>query len=174
MKHTLVAAIFAIVLLTAVIGLTISIVKSNNVQTATIPIPQKLADMKLTQSIQGPDAISQISQLHKMNMELQGGIVAQYEGSGTKATLWIGVVDTPKQARQLINRMTESIQQGNNKTFGHLQQIEVKSITVYSVLGMGQIHYYYWRGNRTVWIAVDPNIAQQVLHEIIDATGIFD
>jgi len=168
LKHTLVVAIFAMVLLAAVIGLTISIVKSNNVQTDVSPLPQKLADMKLTQSIQGADAISQISQLHRMNMELQDGIVAQYEGSEAKATLWIGVVNTPKQAEQLINKMTESIQQGNNKTFGHFQQLKVKGITVYSVLGMGQIHYYYWHGNSTVWVAVDQNIAQQALNEIID------
>lgn len=138
-----------------------------------VPIPQKLADMRLTQSIKGADAISQISQLHRLNMELVDGIVAQYEGSGValsrQATLWIGMMDTAKQAEQLINRMTESIQQGNNKTFGHFQRLNVKGITVYSVLGMGQIHYYYWRGNRTVWIAIDTDIAQQALNEIIDA-----
>jgi len=169
MKHTLVAAIFAVVLLTAVIGLTISIVKSNNVQTAAFPLPQKLADMKLTQSIQGADAISQISKLHRLNMELVDGIVAQYKNSRAKATLWIGMADTPKQAERLINRMTESIQQGNNKTFGHFQQLNVKDITVYSVLGMGQIHYYYRRGKRTVWIALNPDIDQRALNEIIDA-----
>ncbi len=55
----------------------------------------------------------------------------------------------------------------SNGPFTHLRESTRFGITVYSTLGQGQVHYYFRRGARVIWLAADPIIAQPALGDAV-------
>lgn len=123
-------------------------------QGATTTAPEQIAGLKLVKLLSGQEAVADMSRLHGKDVGLTGGWVGYYEA---KAIIWNGETQTEAQAYQLTEAMTRRIAAGN-EVFTDLQQTRIDSTVVFSVVGMGQKHYYFQRGNKVVWIAA-PNIA---------------
>ena len=51
--------------------------------------------------------------------------------------------------------------------FTHLKAREQDGLTLYSALGLGQIHYFYRSGATIVWLAADPTVARQALADAV-------
>ncbi len=51
--------------------------------------------------------------------------------------------------------------------FWHFREISVEGVPVYLAVGMGQVHYFFQKGIRVIWLAVDPPIAKQAIRDVI-------
>ncbi len=132
------------------------------VKSEQFTFPAQMASLKLRHFSQGEGAIAEISKLHGKEIEMKNGYTAHYESDRAKAMLYISEFDSEDQARQQIDLMRKKIEKGS-KGFGHFRELEVEERTIYSVLGFGQIHYFYLDSNRVIWLAVDPPVAESVL-----------
>lgn len=129
--------------------------------------PAQMASLKLGHFSQGEEAMANISKLHGKEIEMKNGYVAHYESDRAKAMLYISEFDSQDQARQQIELMRKKIEKGS-KAFAHLRELQVEERTIYSVLGFGQIHYFYLDSNRVIWLAVDPPVAELVLKAALE------
>ncbi len=51
--------------------------------------------------------------------------------------------------------------------FSHLMQRVQNGIVFYMALGQGQAHYFFARSVELVWLAVDKEIAEQAIMEVL-------
>ncbi len=124
--------------------------------------PAQIASLKLGHFSQEEEAMANIRKLHGKEIEMKNGYVAHYESDRAKAMFYISEFDSQGQARQQIDLMRKKIEKGS-KGFGHFRELEIEERAIYSVLGFGQIHYFYLDSNRVIWLAVDPPVAELVL-----------
>lgn len=131
---------------------------------ADITLPASLAGLPLTEKVTGQAALAEIEQLHNKRFPLTAGAIAYYEGGS--ATVWISSTWAPLLAARQVKVMTERIAE-DRSPFTLMGTIEVENIPVYVLSGMGQMHYYFQRGQRVVWLAVPPQLAEQGLIDLI-------
>lgn len=134
------------------------------------PVPRKLAGLPLTHALQGADAQREIDRLHKRRIPVRESAVAHYEGGTGVSMLYISQAYLEPLARWQLRRMVAGIRQGRQSAeglFSHLKATDREGVTVYSALGMGQIHYFYRRGRTIVWVAADPGVARQALADSV-------
>jgi hypothetical protein len=133
-------------------------------------IPPTLGGLPLTHTVQGRDALSEINRLHGKRIPSLDGFVAHYERDGAVAMLYVSQAYLGPVARWQLSRMVERIRNGAPNVegqFSHLRTRERDGLTVYSALGLGQIHHFYRSGATIVWLAADPDIAQQAVADTI-------
>ena len=66
--------------------------------------------------------------------------------------------------------MVDGIERGRANAEGrfvHLRAREQDGLTLYSALGLGQVHYFYRSGATVVWLATDPPVARQALADTL-------
>ena len=66
--------------------------------------------------------------------------------------------------------MVDGIGRGAANTegrFTYLKERNEAGITLYSALGLGQVHYFYRSGAAIVWLAADAEIARGALAETV-------
>ena len=63
--------------------------------------------------------------------------------------------------------MAEKIQKPVGGQFWHFRKTSIEERSVYFVLGMGQAHYFYKKGKRVIWLAVDPTGAKETARDFI-------
>jgi hypothetical protein len=134
------------------------------------PVPSVLGGLPLTHALQGDDALSEVSRLHGKRVLARDGFVAHYERDGAVAMLYVSRAHLGVLARWQLSRMVKGIEQGQANAEGrffHLKSRERDGLMLYSVLGLGQIHYFYQSGATIVWLAADPPIAGAALAEAI-------
>jgi len=76
--------------------------------------------------------------------------------------LYVSWTTGEEGARQQIEQMTTRIRVGNGP-FTHLRKSARFGLPVYSVLGQGQVHYYFRTGASVVWLAAEAAIARSAL-----------
>lgn len=127
-------------------------------------LPARLAGLPLSEQLSDRPALAKIGRLHGQDFSLVDGAVARY-GDST-ATVWVSSTRTTSLAAQQVQAMTGRISEGRSP-FTPLGRKEVEGITVYSLTGMGQRHYYFQLERRVVWLAVTAELADQALGELI-------
>ncbi|NOX97173.1 MAG: hypothetical protein GXO98_03750 [Nitrospirae bacterium] len=135
-------------------------------KTEQFTIPAEIAGLQLRHSSQGKDAMAKISKLHGKEIAVKNGYVAHYESGQAKAMLYVAEFENEEQARQQIDLMREKIGKGT-KSFGHFRELKEERRKIYSVLGFGQIHYFYLDSKKVIWLAVDPSVAKPVLEAVL-------
>jgi hypothetical protein len=126
-----------------------------------------VGSLKLVQFIEGKEAQKQISRLHGQSISMANGFIAAYQGSGEdKMTIWVSVHKDSKEAESLIAKMHEKID--TVAKFQNHQDLDISSNIYHFVTGMGQSHYFYYRGNDAIWIGMaspeEMNILSEVIH----------
>jgi hypothetical protein len=132
--------------------------------TAPPPVPSTLGELPLTHTLQGDDALQEIGRLHGKRILARDGFVAHYGRDGAAAMLYVSRAHAGLIARWQLSRMVEGIGRGASNAEGrffHLKAREQDGFTLYSALGLGQIHYFYRSGATIVWLAADPAVARQ-------------
>ncbi len=129
-----------------------------------ITLPTSLAGLSLSSQTTGQAALTEIERLHGKSFLMTDGAVAHY--GGDKATLWVSSVWLPFVAARQVETMAERIAEGGSP-FTPLSTDEVEGVTVYTLTGMGQMHYYFQLDRRVAWLAVSPQFAEQSLKELI-------
>jgi len=130
-------------------------------------IPMELADQPLTSYIDGQDAIAAVGQLHGSAIPVTDAQVATY-GNGLAMVWRSGAPDAATAADQVAS-MRDRIT-GGGSPFAAPRPVRGHS-DVYATSGMGQRHFFFSRGVSVWWVAVAPDIARQVLLEILEAAA---
>lgn len=146
--------------------LTLLLLGSPGLAWSALAVPQEMAGLPLVHSQQGAEARQAIEQLHGKNIPMRDGFVAHYGSEPPVAMLYVSRAQDEKAAQQQVEQMTTRIQAGTGP-FHHWRESLRFGITIYSLLGQGQVHYYFRRGPTLVWVAADPVIAQQALADAV-------
>lgn len=129
--------------------------------------PESLGELKLDHALRGEEALQAIDRLHGKEVAGKDSFVAHYERDGVAAMLYVSKASSAGEAVRQVERMTERIRQGNTP-FYHLKASDWEGTTVYSALGQGQIHYFFRKGIRVIWLAVDAAEAKQTLDDLFN------
>lgn len=127
-------------------------------------LPSRLAGLPLSEQLAGRPALAEIGRLHGQDFALVDGTVARYDGGA--ATVWVSSARTSSLAADQVQAMTERIGVGGSP-FTPLGRDEVEGVTAYALTGMGQRHYYFQLERRVVWLAINAELADQGLAELI-------
>ncbi len=133
-------------------------------------IPRSLGGLPQTHALQGEDARREINRLHGRRIPARGGVVAHYERDGAVAMLYVSQAYVAPMARWQLSRMVKGIEKGKSNAEGrffHLKAREQDGLTLYSALGLGQVHYFYRSGVTIVWLAADPPAARAALADTV-------
>lgn len=128
-------------------------------------IPPSIAGLPLVTSQAGSQAIAEFNNLHGESFPITTGARAGY-GPKHQATLWVAGTESDQTALQLTSLMRDKISQGNSP-FEPTGKVQRNGLTVYTLTGMGQNHYYFQSRNLVVWLAVNNDIAEQALTEVL-------
>jgi hypothetical protein len=137
---------------------------------AVPPVPSELGGLALAHSTRGAEALTEIGRLHGKSIAAGDAFVAHYERDGAVAMLYVSSAWVGPIARRQMSRMVDGIERGRANAEGHffhLKRREHDGVTLYSTLGLGQIHYFYRRGATVVWLAADPAVAQRALADTL-------
>jgi hypothetical protein len=127
---------------------------------------ETVGSLKLVQLIEGNEAHKQINRLHGQSISMADGFIAVYQGSGEdKMTIWVSVHKDSKEAESLIAKMHEKIDTVAN--FQNHQDLDISGNIYHFVTGMGQSHYFYYRGNDAIWIGIASPEEMKILSEVI-------
>ncbi len=133
---------------------------------AEMSLPPLLADLRLGHALRGDEARREIRRLHGKRIPFEDALVAHYEGPAGVAMLYVSEARDVATARRQVEKMTDLIRNGNGP-FTHLRERVQDGVTVYSSLGQGQVHYYFRRGSRVIWVAADAMVARRALAETL-------
>ena len=129
------------------------------------PLPQSLAGLPLTTATYGSQAVAEVTRLHKLAVPLSSGAVGMYGNRG-QAVLWVSGTPVQPMAVRMVADMRDRIAEGNSPFTPRAERVEGKR-TVYELDGMGQKHFYFRSASLVIWLAADPDIAEQALQETL-------
>lgn len=132
-------------------------------------LPPKIGNLKLMKSETGAQARKQIARMHGKNIEFIKGAIGVYATTQIKATVWVSEFETEEKAAKAVARMTSGIKNAKKKMFHTLKTDTIAGLPVYSVLGMGELHYYYQKNNLAVWWAVPEKSDKKFVEALVKA-----
>ena len=136
-------------------------------QTNTLPLPQTLAELALTNATYGPEAVTEINRLHGKEFPLTAGAMGAYSDGQANATLWVSKFASRAVAQQIIDAMRSKIAEGRSP-FEPTGTQQVGSYLIYELDGLGQKHFYFQSNDLVIWLAVDPAIASRALAQSLE------
>lgn len=131
------------------------------------PIPPVVAGLPLAESYLAEKAITEFSRLHGSDFPLTSGAVGMY-GSDHSVTIWVARAPFQSTAKRLLVAMHDKIASTSGRSpFLPIGERPDGARTVYELEGMGQKHYYFQSGKLIVWLAVEPEKAEEVLAQVL-------
>ena len=153
----------------AIIGLTVLLLWAGIFSCApkqTALLPTNLKGLRLQSTVRGQAAEAMINRLHNKEVTSKDNYIGHYQGQGAKAVLYVSEFQSQQEAEALLVSMRDRIKT-TAKVFGHFRRMSARGLTVYSVLGLGQVHYFYRQGHVLIWLAVDPAVAREAFEAVL-------
>lgn len=135
-------------------------------QSATLDLPETIAGMALVRAIEGDEAAAVIDRLHHGNVATQANAIGEYQGGGRSATYYVSLYDDPALAVRAMEDMA-AVMSGGGHGFSHLMKRTAGEREFYMALGQGQAHYFFARKATLVWLAVDMDVAERAVKEVL-------
>ena len=132
-----------------------------------LPLPQSIGTLRLEKVQSGEEARQEIDRLHGKQIGYQRGYIGFYGAENGSARLWLSEHDSESEATEAVERMARSLRQGKQQSFWHFRQIVIEGQKVYFAVGMGQAHYFFSKGYRVIWLAVDPQLAKGAIRDAV-------
>lgn len=129
-------------------------------------IPRTIAGMDLVELIDGAEAAAIIDRMHRGNVATKANFIAKYQGAPGSAAYYVSLYDDPSRAVDDMEEMAV-IMAKESHGFSHLMRREKNSTVFYMALGQGQAHYFFARDIELVWLAVDVDVAEKALEEVL-------
>ncbi|WP_031387149.1 hypothetical protein [Desulfonatronum thiodismutans] len=129
-------------------------------------IPRSIAGMTLINLLDGAEAAKIIDRMHHGDVATQDNFIATYQGLRGSATYYVSLYEDPARAVKDMEEMAR-IMGKEGHGFSHLMRRSREEIPFYMALGQGQAHYFLARDIELIWLAVDVDIAEQALEEIL-------
>jgi hypothetical protein len=134
---------------------------------SSAPLPEMVADLPLTQSLAAEKAIDEFTRLHGNDFPLVSGAVGMY-GPDHSITLWVAGASTISMAGRMVNAMRGKITSASGKSpFSPVGERQEDTRSVYELEGIGQKHFYFQSGKMIVWLAANPERAEEALTEVL-------
>lgn len=130
-------------------------------------LPQSIGSLQLKKLQGGREAREEIDRLHGKQLPFRQGYIGTYRAERGKAKLWVSEYGTEKEAAEATGKMAEGMKRSKQKNFWHFQQIQIQGVPVFFVVGMGQAHYFFRKGLRVIWLAVDPPLAKGAIRDLV-------
>ena len=129
-------------------------------------LPQSIAGYPLATQLTGPEAVTEITNLHLTGFPIDWAEVGWY-GDGEVAG-WVsrGPADGPSPER-LANRMAARIGEGDTPFTPPTEVAGLKG--VWTTEGAGQVHYFFAADGKVYWLSADPAIGESALTELLGA-----
>jgi hypothetical protein len=119
--------------------------------------PQELSGMILEDEYSGERAKSEIKNMHLGDFDFISGHVGYYtDDFGRSARFWISVFTNEDEAKNITERMTNEISKGVTP-FSIPEDVDINNSiveNVYFVEGMEQNHYYWYKNDKVLWVAL--------------------
>lgn len=131
------------------------------------PLPATLAGASMTDEVTGPQAIRQIASLHGTDFPIVSAEIGQYADG--RLTVWMSTESDAAGAADMVARMGERIS-GGGSPFAPPRPFEAEP-GVWITRGMGQVHFFFARGDAVWWLTADPSLARSALSELMAATS---
>jgi hypothetical protein len=122
--------------------------------------------LRLEKFQSGEEARREIAKLHGKQIDFQEGYIGSYGGSDGRATLWVSEYGSESGAFEAISNMAKRLETSKEGVFWHFREISIEGTPVYFVVGMGQAHYFFQKGDRAIWLAVDPSLAKVTIRDV--------
>lgn len=134
--------------------------------------PDTIEDLKLTNYFEGDAARQDVQSLHGMEMNVKSAYKAIYRGD-SKVTIWMSESGSEEDASSLLDKMVAGIRAMNSRgmvLFSDPEVRQISGIKMYYSVGDGEFHYYYVKGVRLFWIAInnpDPDYQRRIVESAI-------
>jgi hypothetical protein len=135
-------------------------------QSAKLGLPETIAGMALIKTIEGDEAAAIIDRLHHGSVATRVNAIGEYQGGGRSATFYVSLYDDPAQALRAMEDMA-AVMSGGGHGFSHLMKRTAREREFYMALGQGQAHYFFAREAELVWLAVDMDVAERAVQEVL-------
>jgi len=149
------------------LGFAVTILLLNGCGFGEVPLPQSIGILRLEKFQTGEEARREIDRLHGKQIGFRHGYIGFYVAEKGSAQLWLSEHNSYSEAAEAVEKMAGSMTQDRQQSFWHLRQMVVEEQKVYFALGMGQVHYFFQKGAKVIWLAVDPPIAQEAIKDAV-------
>ena len=95
--------------------------------------------------------------------------IAMYRGPAGEAMVWVARGTDEADATDLTRRMVDSISSGGSP-FAQPRRV-AGTAGVWTTNGMGQVHFFFSRGDAVWWLSADPNNAREALAQLLEFAG---
>jgi hypothetical protein len=134
---------------------------------ATTPtVPEQVAGIPLTAQVTGNTAVEEITQMHGKDFNLTDGSRGSY-GPNHEIIIWVSGSASEADASQLVIDMRDKIAEGNSP-FEIIGKELIDGRAVYLLEGLGQMHYYFQSGDQVIWLATNPDQAEDALAQVLE------
>lgn len=133
------------------------------------PVPDEIHGFPLAKVTSGPDAAAVLERMHGKDVTPEQNWVATYGPEEMGTTLYVSRYERADLAASELARMATGVD-GEGTGFGHHSQFDVAGITVHSVFGQGQIHYFYAKDRDLVWLGMVPMLARVGVAQLLDVS----
>lgn len=133
---------------------------------AGIGLPAFVADQAMVDSLAGEQAVEQVARLHASSFPILDATIATY---GDGVTIWAATAEDPAGATAMARDMARRIAAGGSPFDTPHRLRDVPG--VWETSGMGQLHYFFARGEEVWWLSSDASIAARALADVLDEAG---
>jgi hypothetical protein len=128
-------------------------------------LPEQITNLPLAGKTTGQQAVWELTRLHQKGFPLASAAVGTYGGEH-QVMLWVsGAPITPLAGRMLVS-MRDKLAEGRSPFTPTGERVDGNRL-IYELEGMGQLHFYFQSGKLLVWMAANPELAEQALAEIL-------
>jgi len=131
-----------------------------------VRLPESIMHMEKKRTFSGEKASRTVDRMHRGQVATGRDFIAEYMGSGHSATYYLSLYADPDKAHEAMESMARVMEETGHE-FTHLMPRTVKGKKVFMALGHGQAHYFFARDNELVWLAVDTEVAEAALEEVL-------
>lgn len=132
-----------------------------------IPLPQSIGSMRLEKVQSGEEARREIDRLHGKQLSFLRGYIGTYVAENGSGQLWVSEHSSEREATEVIEKMAHGMKQGKQQQFWHFRKMMIEQRPVYLAVGMGQAHYFFQKGAKVIWLAVDPSLAKEAIRDAV-------
>lgn len=136
-------------------------------------MPEQLGTLELMSSVEGAEALAQISKLHRSDIILLEASIGRYADDTAQVTVWVGRAQNNDSAIELISAMTESIASGN-PVFSDLKRLTVTqgyhNHEVFQVEGPDGQHFFYVSResrDKVIWLSITAGETMPILEQAV-------
>ena len=128
-------------------------------------LPRDVAGLAIDRTISGSDALAELAWMHGQDFQLEDAFVGIYGDEG-KITIYVAGVDSNSIAEGLVHDMRDKIA-AVDSPFEPFAERVVEQRTLFELDGLGQKHFYFGSGKLIIWLAVDAEMAEDALEQVL-------